>query len=137
MMKLDTEEMQKVIKEMNRYLEKNTIEELMMIRKKRFYYVVNMTSTQCAQDLMTLDLSQRAYNCLKRAGINTIGQMLECFQDTGEECSKSKLLGLRNLGKGTADEILVKLFFYQFTILPEDRRKEYMNKVLMMNLRAM
>ena len=36
MMKLDTEEVQRVTREMNRYLEGTTIEELMMIRRKRF-----------------------------------------------------------------------------------------------------
>ena len=61
MMKLDTEEVQRVTREMNRYLEGTTIEELMMIRRKRFFYEVRLSETQCRQEIMTLDLSPRAY----------------------------------------------------------------------------
>ena len=134
MMKLDTEEVQRVTREMNRYLEGTTIEELMMIRRKRFFYEVRLSETQCRQEIMTLDLSPRAYNCLRRAGINTIGQLLDGFHDTGEHSSKSRLLQLRNLGKGTAEEILMKLFFYQFSVLSEERRAPYMKRVLEMNV---
>ena len=134
MMKLDTEEVQRVTREMNRYLEGTTIEELMRIRRKRFFYEVRLSETQCRQEIMTLDLSPRAYNCLRRAGINTIGQLLDGFHDTGEQSSKSRLLQLRNLGKGTAEEILMKLFFYQFSVLSEERRAPYMKRVLEMNV---
>ena len=44
-----------------------------------------------------LQLSVRAYNCLKRANINTIGDLLEY--------SPEKLQELRNFGKKSADEV--------------------------------
>ncbi len=51
--------------------------------------------------IMDLDLSVRAYNCLKRAGINTIGDLRKM---TPEEVNQ-----IRNLGKKSLDEILQKL----------------------------
>ena len=48
-----------------------------------------------------LELSVRAYNCLKRAGINTIGDLLDkTIDDLGK---------VRNLGKKSIDEIEEKL----------------------------
>ncbi|MCR5502567.1 MAG: DNA-directed RNA polymerase subunit alpha [Lachnospiraceae bacterium] len=48
-----------------------------------------------------LELSVRSYNCLKRAGINTVEELTN---KTPEEMMK-----VRNLGKKSLDEVLVKL----------------------------
>ncbi|QGP91811.1 DNA-directed RNA polymerase subunit alpha [Neomoorella glycerini] len=48
-----------------------------------------------------LDLSVRSYNCLKRAGINTVGELL---QRTEEDMMK-----VRNLGKKSLEEVTQKL----------------------------
>jgi DNA-directed RNA polymerase subunit alpha len=48
-----------------------------------------------------LDLSVRSYNCLKRAGINTVGELV---QKTEEEMMK-----VRNLGKKSLEEVEQKL----------------------------
>ena len=48
-----------------------------------------------------LDLSVRSYNCLKRAGITKISELL---QKTEEE-----IMNMRNLGKKSVDEIKEKL----------------------------
>ncbi|MCR5543540.1 MAG: hypothetical protein K6F55_05270, partial [Eubacterium sp.] len=50
------------------------------------------------------------------------------------ESSKKQLLRIRNLGKNTAEEILIKLFYYQFRILADDRKKAYMQKVVEENI---
>jgi len=44
-----------------------------------------------------LDLTVRAYNCLKRAGITKVGQVLEMSED--------HLLGVRNFGRKSLDEL--------------------------------
>ena len=48
-----------------------------------------------------LELSVRSYNCLKRAGINTVAEL----------CSKTpdEMMKVRNLGRKSLDEVLVKL----------------------------
>lgn len=48
-----------------------------------------------------LDLSVRAYNCLKRAGITKVGQVLEM--------SEEDLLGVRNFGRKSLEELREKL----------------------------
>jgi DNA-directed RNA polymerase subunit alpha len=48
-----------------------------------------------------LDLSVRSYNCLKRQGVNTIGQLAEC--------SENDLLNIRNFGAKSIEEVKDKL----------------------------
>jgi DNA-directed RNA polymerase subunit alpha len=48
-----------------------------------------------------LDLSVRSYNCLKRQGVNTIGQLTEC--------SEQDLLNIRNFGAKSIEEVKDKL----------------------------
>ncbi|MGD0115047.1 MAG: DNA-directed RNA polymerase subunit alpha [Dehalococcoidia bacterium] len=48
-----------------------------------------------------LNLSVRAYNCLKRSGLMTVGQVLEKSEDD--------LLALRNFGRKSYDELRAKL----------------------------
>ena len=48
-----------------------------------------------------LDLSVRSFNCLKRAGINTVEDLANKTQDD--------LIKVRNLGKKSLDEVIAKL----------------------------
>jgi len=48
-----------------------------------------------------LDLSVRSYNCLKRAGISKISELLQKTED--------EIMNMRNLGKKSVDEIKEKL----------------------------
>ena len=64
-------------------------------------------------DINMLNLSVRSFNCLKRAGWNTVGDILnniETWQD---------LLRVRNLGKTSAVEIINNLKEYQASLLTE------------------
>lgn len=47
-----------------------------------------------------LNLSVRAYNCLKRAGINTVGQL--------NGMSRDDLVKIRNMGPKQAEEVIQK-----------------------------
>jgi len=51
-----------------------------------------------------LELSVRAYNCLKRAGIGTVGEVLEKLAVDEEE-----ILTIRNFGQKSLDELKAKL----------------------------
>jgi DNA-directed RNA polymerase subunit alpha len=59
-----------------------------------------------------LDLSVRSYNCLKRAGINTIGEL----------CAKSEdeMIKVRNLGKKSLEEVKQKLESFGLSLRPSD-----------------
>ncbi|MBE5818025.1 MAG: DNA-directed RNA polymerase subunit alpha [Clostridiales bacterium] len=55
-----------------------------------------------------LELSVRSYNCLKRANINTIGELLLK--------SEEEMIKVRNLGKKSLDEVMQKLQSLGFTL---------------------
>ena len=59
-----------------------------------------------------LDLSVRSYNCLKRAGINTVEELTN---RTEEEMMK-----VRNLGKKSLEEVLAKLTDLELNLKPND-----------------
>ena len=48
-----------------------------------------------------LDLSVRSYNCLKRAGINTVEELVQRDED--------EMMKVRNLGRKSLEEVLAKL----------------------------
>lgn len=52
-----------------------------------------------------LELSVRSYNCLIRAGLNTIGKVIEYDKNP-----KTSWLNVRNLGRKSIEEIRVRLF---------------------------
>lgn len=59
-----------------------------------------------------LDLSVRSFNCLKRAGINTVGDLAN---KTEEDMMK-----VRNLGRKSLEEVLSKMESLGFTLRKED-----------------
>ena len=122
-----------VLREMNRYLNDTIIEEILIRNRKMFHFKVMFTSEQMAQDIDVLDLRPRAYNCLKRYGYNTVGDVINGVEMREEESSKRQLLKIRNLGRNTAEEILMKIFYYQFLVLPDEKKCDYMQKIVTAN----
>lgn len=59
-----------------------------------------------------LDLSVRSYNCLKRAGINTVQDLIQKSEDD--------MLKVRNLGKKSLDEVLKKIRDLGFELQNKD-----------------
>lgn len=59
-----------------------------------------------------LDLSVRSYNCLKRAGINTVEELTNKSEDD--------MMKVRNLGKKSLEEVRVKLSELQLGLRLED-----------------
>ena len=59
-----------------------------------------------------LDLSVRSFNCLKRAGINTVADLI----DKSEE----DMMKVRNLGRKSLEEVIAKLDSFGFTLKKED-----------------
>ncbi len=124
---------EKVMREMNRYLDGTSIEEILLVNKKLFHFQVMFTNEQMEQGVDVLDLSQRAYNCLRRNSIYTLGDLVNGVETRGDETSKRQLLRFRNLGRKTSEEILLKLFYYQFLVLSEKQKKAYMQMVIHSN----
>ena len=125
-----------ITREMNKYLEGIAIEDIFLIlsaKKKTFHYPVFFTKEQMSQEIEVLDLSVRAYHCLKRAGYSTLGSLVNGIYTKDGETSKRQLKKIRNLGQNSADEIMIKLMNYQFVVLPDYNKKDYMNKILNLN----
>ncbi len=59
-----------------------------------------------------LDLSVRSFNCLKRAGINTVNDLIEK--------SEEEMMKVRNLGKKSFDEVREKLHSLGFEMIREE-----------------
>ena len=59
-----------------------------------------------------LDLSVRAFNCLKRAGVNTVGDLVNK--------SPEEMMKVRNLGKKSLEEVIAKLQSLGFDLSREE-----------------
>ena len=57
-----------------------------------------------------LDLSVRSYNCLKRAGLNTLQDLINLYAEKGEEGFIHP--SIRNLGRRSFEEILTQMSKY-------------------------
>jgi len=60
-----------------------------------------VTDQRVSLSIEELELSVRAYNCLKRANINSLGKLLSL--------SYNELMNIKNFGKKSADEVLERL----------------------------
>ncbi|MCX6513092.1 MAG: DNA-directed RNA polymerase subunit alpha [Actinobacteria bacterium] len=58
-------------------------------------------SAQHERRIEELLLTERPYNCLKRGGINTVGQLIDCTPE--------QLMGLTNFGNKSLDEVIERL----------------------------
>ena len=83
------------------------VEQLMIFLKgEKISLEPHISETPTIENLLNmtieeLDLSGRAYNCLKNAGINYVGQLVQK--------TETELLKLRSFGKKSLDEIIEKL----------------------------
>lgn len=94
----------------------------------RFHFRFYLTSSMAESGIEMLELSVRSYNCLKRAGFSTIGQLAEAV--AGEEDILGKI---RNCGKRSAEEIKVRLFVYQYESLKPEKREAYLLETVALN----
>ena len=85
-------------------------------RAKEVQPVVEKTSdrpdTKLSMTIDELDLSVRSFNCLKRANINTVADLIS---KTGEDMMK-----VRNMGKKSLDEVQKKLEMMGLSLASED-----------------
>lgn len=95
----------------------------------KFLFPVYMTEKLADTEIDALELSVRSYNCLKRAGIHTIGALCERVHESGD------LKSIRNCGKTSIAEIMDNLFAYHYSLLTPDRQETYLTKVIVKNER--
>lgn len=94
----------------------------------QFIFPVYITKKMEEADISELELGVRSYNCLKRAGIDTIADLCERIDGSKD------LFQIRNCGSTSVLEIMDALFRYQYESLPIDRREGYLVSVIEKNL---
>ena len=76
-----------------------------------------------------LEFSIRTYNCLKRAGINTLGELCD---RTPEDMFK-----VRNLGRKSLEEVLAKLQEYHLSLKDADEDEEEQQEIMDITIEEM
>lgn len=120
---------EELIKDMNSNLPgeltMSDLQKLSLGKGLRIPFVINDSLVK--SDLCNLDLSVRANNALRRAGFNTVGDIVLKL-DTLDELKK-----IRSCGTTTIAEIAGKLYCYQYGLIPKERKAWYMRRVLELN----
>ena len=96
-------------------------------RGGQFHFRMYLTGEMERADLNELDLSPRSSNCLKRAGIDTVGKLVERINGSAD------LKGIRNCGAKSIMEIMEHLFLFQYYSLKPEARTDYLLEVVAMN----
>lgn len=94
----------------------------------KFNFPMYMTQSMKDRSIEDLDLSVRSFNCLKRAGYNTIGEL------TASLSTGMSLKSIRNCGTNSAMEIMSSLFLFQYNSLPTESQHGYLLDVVKANL---
>ena len=77
-------------------------------------------------DIEDIGLSVRSFNCLKRAGIDTVGKAVVALR-------QGDLLHIRNLGLKSRNEIYVTVCNFGYENLDERTKKEFIRSLLKLN----
>ena len=97
-------------------------------RQLRFPVYLGKALTEAP--LEDLELSVRSFNCLRRAGLFTVGELVSSIN------GRDDLLRIRNLGARSAEEIMQALMQYQYLLLPEKQRGKYLKRMVELNAAA-
>lgn len=79
---------------------------------------IGYTRKTCETSIDELQLSVRAWNALKRSGVNTIGELIEVIQGDG-------LMKIRSLGRKSMVEIKTKILEQGFKDLSEQEKVNF------------
>lgn len=95
----------------------------------QFHFRMYLTDKMRDTPLEALELGQRSYNCLKRAGYSTVGELTDAI--SGSQDLKS----IRNCGAKSVREVMEQLFLFQYTSLKREKQEVYLKEVVEMNVR--
>ncbi len=93
----------------------------------KFKFRMHMTQEMSESSIEALELSVRSFNSLKRAGFNTVGEVVDAIS------AGMEIKGIRNCGSKSVREIMEHLFLYQYNSLPADKKDDYLAEVVKMN----
>ena len=117
---------QEILKEMSKYME-GSMEGLIRERGDRFRYPVYMSAALLDKSIEEMELSVRAHHCLQRAGFHTVGDLVS------EIDGREDLMKIRSMGKLSANEVMVSLCCFQYSLLNEEKKKSYVKRIMELN----
>lgn len=94
---------------------------------EKFHFTFYATQKMQEADIEVLDLGVRSYNGLKRAGYNTVGQLVD---DLGRGVDLKRV---RNCGAKSYAEIMEHLFLYNLSNIPQERMMRYLAETVEKN----
>ena len=115
-----------ILKEMSKHIG-GSMEEFIKQRGDHFRYPVYMNAAFMNTPLEDMELSVRAYHCLQRAGYKTIGDVVSRIE------GRADLLKIRNMGKLSANEVIMGICCFQYSMLNEERKEKFVKRVLELN----
>ena len=87
---------------------------------------IPFSEASCNTEIEKLDLSVRSYNCLKRAGLNTVSRVIDAMHE-------DSLWKIRSLGKNSRAEIHVRIYEFGYYNLSERGRRNFAKTLLELN----
>ena len=120
------EMVEEILKEMSKYSTR-PMAELIKERGEHFRYPVYLSEAFMKTPIEDMELGVRAYNCLKRAGYQTIGDLISKIE------GRADLQKIRNMGKLSANEVMVSLCCFQYSMLSEERKEKFVKRVVELN----
>ena len=87
---------------------------------------IAFSKSSCETEIDFLDFSVRAMNSLKRAGLFTVGEVVDSI--VSDELPK-----IRNLGKKTDNEIRTRILTFGYDKLTENEKKAFLYDLLERN----
>lgn len=85
--------------------------------------------SDCNKSIDELFLSVRSQNALRRAQIDTIGNLVD-------RLNEGTVKGIRNLGRKSYSEIQTKLLVYHYENMSEERKAKFFSMLIDENSRA-
>lgn len=102
--------------------------ELSDTKKGNFRFPIYLSDKLKDMPVETLEISERGRNCLRRAGYKTLYDLFDNIQ------GKKDLESIRCCGTGTAQEIIEKIFIFQYNSLSESRKKKFISRIVELNV---
>ena len=95
-------------------------------KNSSFKFCMYLTEAMKMDSITALDLTPRAYNCLRKNSIDTVGDLVKIV-------TTGKLAEIRSLGKGSVRDVMQCLFLYQLKSMSDERREKYLSEIVAMN----
>ena len=116
-----------VFESMDSNLNGVTVEDIFRAKQNKITFCVYECGRFMNAGIENLDLSVRSYNCLRRAGHHTVGDIVNSIS-CGDD-----LKAIKSCGEKSIEEIMVKLFVFNYECLSSEMQKKCMAKLIELN----